>query len=156
MTAMTGASNYFAYRHTVAFAETDLCGTADYVTYMNWQGRCRRAFLRGALGHAEEGCDGTRLFTVQVDCELLEAVRALDQLSIRMRVADLGHTEFALAFEYVKEVPGAEVLVAHGRQRVAVMSGSPTAPVPALVPDPLARALAPYAAGSRPPTGRQI
>jgi enediyne core biosynthesis thioesterase len=156
MTETTEAGSHFAFRHTVAFAETDLSGTADYVTYMNWQGRCRREFLREALGHAEEGDDGTRLFTVQVDCELLEAVRALDQLSIRMRVADLGHTEFELAFEYVKETPEAEVLVAHGRQRVAVMSGPPTASVPALIPDPLARALAPYAAGRRPSAGRQI
>ncbi|MEE1794416.1 acyl-CoA thioesterase [Streptomyces sp. BE308] len=154
MTATTDPGDHFAYRHTVAFAETDLCGTADYVTYMNWQGRCRREFLREAFGLAEEGADGTRLFTLQVDCELLEVVKALDQLSIRMRVADIGHTEFDLVFEYVKE--DGEVLVARGRQRVAVMSGPPTAPVPALIPDVLARALALYAAGSRPSAGRQI
>lgn len=156
MTAVTDAGSHFAYRHTVAFAETGLCGTADYVTYMNWQGRCRREFLREAFSHAEDGDDGTRLFTVQVDCELLEAVRARDRLSIRMRVTDIGHTEFGLVFEYVKETPDGEVAVARGRQRVAVMSGPPAAAVPALIPDVLARALAPYAAGSRPSAGRQI
>ncbi|MCX4970606.1 MULTISPECIES: acyl-CoA thioesterase [unclassified Streptomyces] len=156
MTATTGTDSHSVYRHTVAFAETDLCGTADYVTYMIWQGRCRREFFREALGHAEDRADGTRLFTLQADCELLEAVQARDRLSVRVRVADIGHTEFGLVFEYVKETPQGEVLVAHGRQRVAVMSGPPTAPVPAMIPDVLARVLALYAAGSRPSAGRQI
>ncbi|MFI1868616.1 acyl-CoA thioesterase [Streptomyces jumonjinensis] len=153
---MTGRADHFAYRHTVAFAETGLCGTADYVNYLHWQSSCRQRFLSEAIPFAEETPDGTRLFTLQVDCELLEAVRALDQLSIRMRVARLGHTEFDLDFEYVRETRDGDTPVARGRQRVAVMSGPADAPVPALIPDALAQALAPYAAGPRPTAGRQI
>ncbi|MCX5199549.1 acyl-CoA thioesterase [Streptomyces sp. NBC_00249] len=154
---MTGPADRFEHRHTVAFAETGLCGTADYVNYLHWQGRCREMFLRGARleAAADGGPSEVRLFTLQVECELLEAVVALDRLTVRMGVAELGHTQFDLTFDYVKETAEGDVPVARGRQRVACLTGPDTAPVPALIPEALAHALAPYAAATRPRAGRQ-
>jgi enediyne biosynthesis thioesterase len=165
---VTGRANHFEYRHAVAFAETDVSGCADYVHYLQWQGRCWQLFLRKAALDELDGVNGPvgpdvtggspadlRLFTLQVDCELFEAVCAQDRLSVRMRVADLGHTQFDLTFEYVKETGDGEVPVARGSQRVLCLRGPESAPVPALIPDALAQALAPYAAGIRPPAGRQ-
>jgi enediyne biosynthesis thioesterase len=162
MSSSTDSLGYFEYRHTVAFAETDLGGNADYVNYLQWQARCRQLFLRQTAfgtvvdddldaGHAD-----LRLFTLQVECELFEAVSALDRLAIRMRVAEIGHTQFDLTFDYVKGPGEGGVPVARGRQRVVCLRGPVGAPVPALIPDALAQALAPYAAGPRSLAGRQI
>ncbi|MER7760777.1 acyl-CoA thioesterase [Streptomyces sp. NPDC097619] len=165
---MTGRADHFAYRHTVAFVETGPGGAADYVHYLHWQGRCWQLFLRQAALDELDGINGPvgpdgiggspadlRLFTLQVDCELFEAVSAQDRLSVRMRVAELGHTQVDLTFDYVRETGDGEVPVARGSQRVVCLRGPDDAPVPALIPEALAQALAPYAAGIRPPAGRQ-
>ncbi|MCB5165625.1 acyl-CoA thioesterase [Streptomyces bambusae] len=162
MTGHADGPGYFEYRHTVAFAETDLGGTADFVQHLRWQARCRQLFLRGtefgtAVGDdLDTGRSGLRLFTQHVECELFEAVAALDRLSVRMRVADIGHTQFDLTFDYVKGAGQGGVTVARGRQRIVCLRGPAGAPVPALIPDALAQALAPYAAGPRSLAGRQI
>ncbi|MHC0431259.1 acyl-CoA thioesterase [Streptomyces sp. O3] len=153
----TGHADYFEYRHQVSFAETDLTGAADYVDCLSWQERCQELFLSrlepGALD-APQG--GLNLLTLQVECELFAEVTALDELSVRMRVDHLGHTELSLTFDYVKVTDGEETLVARGGQRLACMRGPESSAVPALIPDALARALAPYtAAGPRPLAGRQ-
>ncbi|PNG23516.1 acyl-CoA thioesterase [Streptomyces cahuitamycinicus] len=145
---------YFEYRHTVAFAETDLSGVADYVNYLVWQGQCREQFLRQRMREALTGeADRPSLFTLKVDCDLLADVTALDRLSIRMRVLEVRATQIDLAFDYVKVTDLGEMLVAHGSQRIACISGPRHAPAP--VPDALADALAPYADSVRPLAGRQ-
>ncbi|MFM9372873.1 acyl-CoA thioesterase [Streptomyces sp. Da 82-17] len=157
---MAGHCEYrhFEYRHRVTAAETDLCGLADPVNFLSWQGRCRELFL----GHLEpdalvDAQGELSLLTLQVECEMFAEVMALDELSVRMRVAGTGHTELSLTFDYVKvAADGEETLVARGGQRIACMRGPESSAVPALIPDALARALAPYsAAGVRPLAGRQ-
>jgi len=151
-------ADHFEYRHQVAFAETDFCGTADYVNFLGWQGRCRELFLGHLEPDALADAQGElNLFTLQVECELFAEVIALDELSIRMRVAERGHTELSLTFDYVKvAADGEETLVARGGQRIACMRGPESSAVPALIPDALARALAPYSAAvDRPLAGRQ-
>jgi enediyne biosynthesis thioesterase len=89
--------------------------------------------------------DDLKLFTLKVDCEFFAEITAFDELSIRMRLADLGQTQLEFVFDYVKlDAEGAETLIARGRQRVACMRGPNTRTVPTPVPDALTRALAPY------------
>ena len=139
---------YYEYLHTVGFEETNLVGNVYYVNYLRWQGRCREMFLkeRAADVLADLQSD-LKLFTLKVDCEFFAEITAFDELSIRMRLIELAQTQLEFGFDYVRVTPGApEVLVARGRQRVACMRGPNTRTAPARVPEPLVRALEPYAA----------
>ncbi|MFI8326313.1 acyl-CoA thioesterase [Streptomyces sp. NPDC085529] len=140
------ADDYFEYRHTVGFEETNLVGNVYYVNYLRWQGRCRELFLQQkAPDVLAEVQDDLKLFTLKVDCEFFAEITAFDELSIRMRLSELGQTQLEFTFDYVKVTGGAEVLIARGRQRIACMRGPNTNTVPSRIPDGLARALEPYA-----------
>ncbi|MFE7132613.1 acyl-CoA thioesterase [Streptomyces sp. NPDC057638] len=146
---------YYEYRHTVGFEETNLVGNVYYVNYLRWQGRCREMFLqRHAPDVLAEVYDDLKLFTLKVDCEFFAEITAFDELSIRMRLSDLGQTQLEFTFDYVKITDGAEDLVARGRQRIACMRGPNTHTVPSRVPEALARALEPYTPRGRALTGR--
>ncbi|MEU4065128.1 acyl-CoA thioesterase [Streptomyces wedmorensis] len=140
------ADDYFEYRHTVGFEETNLVGNVYYVNYLRWQGRCRELFLQQKAPDvlAEVQAD-LKLFTLKVDCEFFSEITAFDELSIRMRLSELGQTQLEFTFDYVKVTGGAEVLIARGRQRIACMRGPNTNTVPSRIPEGLARALEPYA-----------
>ncbi|MEV5017663.1 acyl-CoA thioesterase [Streptomyces sp. NPDC053780] len=149
-------TDYFEYRHTVGFEETNLVGNVYYVNYLRWQGRCRELFLKEqAPAVLAEVQDDLKLFTLKVDCEFFAEITAFDELSVRMRLAELGQTQLEFTFDYVKvSADGAETLVARGRQRVACMRGPNTATVPSAIPDSLVQALAPYSAQVRSLAGR--
>ncbi|WP_433155472.1 acyl-CoA thioesterase [Actinomadura nitritigenes] len=139
---------YYEYRHTVGFEETNLVGNVYYVNHLRWQGRCRELFLKE---HAPEVLADLRadlkLFTLKVDCEFFAEITAFDELSVRMRLVELARTQLDMGFDYVRTGPGGpEALVARGRQRVACMRGPNTRTVPTPVPEPLVRALLPYGA----------
>lgn len=140
-------ADYFEYRHTVGFEETNLVGNVYYVNYLSWQGRCREMFLKlQAPDVLAEVQDDLKLFTLKVDCEFYAEITAFDELSIRMRLADLARTQLEFTFDYVRLSPdGGESLVARGRQRVACMRGPNNATAPAPVPGSLVSALQPYA-----------
>jgi enediyne biosynthesis thioesterase len=137
-------NRYYEYRHVVEFEETDLSGNVYDINFVRWQGRCNEMFL---LEYAPSVLDELRedleLVTIAVGCECLAEIRAFDELSIRMRAADLTQSRVALAFDYVR-VPGGgqgrERRVATGRQLIACMRGGQET----VVPDQLRRALAGY------------
>lgn len=118
---MTATTDYFEYTHTVGFEETNLVGNVYYVNYLRWQGRCRELFLKQkAPSVLAEVQDDLKLFTLKVDCEFFAEITAFDELSIRMRLAELGQTQLEFTFDYVKVTEdGGETLVA------AASSGSP-------------------------------
>ncbi|MCB5165632.1 acyl-CoA thioesterase [Streptomyces bambusae] len=155
MTA-TATTDYFEYRHTVGFEETNLVGNVYYVNYLRWQGRCRELFLKQkAPAVLADVQDDLKLFTLKVDCEFFAEITAFDELSIRMRLTEQAQTQLEFTFDYVKlSEDGTETLVARGRQRIACMRGPNTATVPSLIPDALAQALAPYASNVRSLIGR--
>jgi enediyne biosynthesis thioesterase len=138
--------NYYEYRHTVGFEETNLVGNVYYVNYLRWQGRARELFLKErAVEVLADLRDDLKLFTLKVDCEFYVELTAFDELSIRMRLVELGQTQLQFGFDYVRLNPeGGETLVARGMQRVACMRGPNTRTVPARVPEALVRALEPY------------
>ncbi|MFD0900358.1 acyl-CoA thioesterase [Actinomadura sediminis] len=139
-------SDYFEYRHTVGFEETNLVGNVYYVNYLRWQGRCREMFLkRLAPDVLAELYDDLKLFTLKVDCEFFAEITAFDELSIRMRLVELAQTQLEFSFDYVRLDPAGETLVARGRQRVACMRGPNGRTAPAHVPEALTRALRPFA-----------
>ncbi|MEV5573144.1 acyl-CoA thioesterase [Spirillospora sp. NPDC052269] len=139
-------SDYFEYRHTVGFEETNLVGNVYYVNYLRWQGRCREMFLKDLAPEvlAELYAD-LKLFTLKVDCEFFAEITAFDELSVRMRLVELAQTQLEFGFDYVRLDPGGgETLIARGRQRVACMRGPNTRTVPSRVPEALVRALRPF------------
>lgn len=150
------ARDYYEYRHTVGFEETNLVGNVYYVNYLRWQGRCRELFLKEKAPEVlADVQDDLKLFTLKVDCEFFAEITAFDELSIRMQLSELGQTQLEFTFDYVKVTEdGVETLVARGRQRIACMRGPNTATVPSLIPDALTRALEPYAARARAMAGR--
>jgi len=143
--------DYFEYPHTVGFEETNIVGNVYYVNYLRWQGRCREMFLKDrAPGVLAELQADLKLFTLKVDCEFFAEITAFDELSIRMRLVELGQTQLEFSFDYVRLDPGGgETLIARGRQRVACMRGPNTDTRPARVPEQLRKALSQYAV-SRP------
>lgn len=136
---------YFEYRHTVGFEETNLVGNVYYVNYLRWQGRCREMFLKQ---HCPEVLAdiraGLKMFTLKVDCEFFAEITAFDELSIRMRLAELTQTQIEFTFDYLKLGTDRELMVACGRQRVACMGTDNGQTSPMRVPEPLARALQAY------------
>jgi enediyne biosynthesis thioesterase len=138
--------DYFEYLHTVGFEETNLVGNVYYTNYLRWQGRCREMFLQERAPEVLSDLqDDLKLFTLKVDCEFFSEITAFDRLSIRMRLVEFAQTQLEFSFDYVRlDAEEGERLVARGRQRVACMRGPNTRTVPARVPEPLARALAPY------------
>lgn len=140
--------NYFEYKHTVGFEETNLVGNVYYVNYVRWQGRCREMFLKSKAPEVLDDLrDDLKLFTLKVDCEFYAEITAFDELSIRLRLQDLAQTQIEFSFDYVKLEPeGGELLIARGRQRIACMRGPNTRTVPSMVPPALLRALQPYKA----------
>jgi enediyne biosynthesis thioesterase len=137
---------YYEYPHTVGFEETNIVGNVYYVNYLRWQGRCREMFLKT---HAPEIVadlqNDLKLFTLKVDCEFYAEITAFSELSIRMRLVELGQTQIEFGFDYVRLDPGGgETLIARGSQRIACMRGPNTRTVPTRVPDALAAALEPY------------
>ncbi|WP_091091521.1 acyl-CoA thioesterase [Micromonospora nigra] len=141
--------NYFEYRHTVGFEETNIVGNVYYVNYLRWQGRCREMFLKDRAPEVLADLQADlKLFTLRVDCEFFAEITAFDELAIRMRLLELAQTQVEFGFDYVRLAPdGGELLVARGMQRVACMRGPNTRTVPTRVPEALTRALAPYAVG---------
>ncbi len=139
---------YFEYVHIVGFEETNLVGNVYYVNYLRWQGRCREMFLKERAPEVLADLrNDLKLFTLRVDCEFFAEITAFDELSIRMRLAQLAQTQVEFSFDYVRLEPnGGEAMVARGSQRVACMRGPNTKTVPARVPETLIRALEPYAA----------
>jgi enediyne core biosynthesis thioesterase len=142
---------YFEYRHTVGFEETNLVGNVYYVNYLRWQGRCREMFLKErAPDVLIDLRKDLKLFTLRVNCEFYAEITAFDELSIRMRLAELTQTQLEFSFDYVRLDAGSgETLVARGSQRVACMRGPNTRTVPARVPEALEAALEPYVPAHR-------
>jgi enediyne core biosynthesis thioesterase len=142
--------DYYEYRHTVGFEETNLTGTVAYVNYLRWQGRCREMFLQEhAPGVLAEIREDLKLFTLRVSCEFFADTEAFDEVSVRMRLEELTQTQIGFAFDYVR-LRGGEQLVARGRQRVACMRGPNRGTQPATVPAPLRAALEKYAIAAPP------
>lgn len=139
-------NDYYEYRHVVGFEETNLVGNVYYVNYLRWQGRARELFLKERAPEVlAELRDDLKLFTLKVDCEFYAEITAFDEVSIRMRLLELGQTQLQFGFDYLRlDAEGGETLVARGGQRVACMRGPNARTEPARVPDALLRALEPY------------
>ena len=129
-------NGYYEYRHTVESEETDLAGHAFDVSYVRWQGRCLEMFLlEYAPGTLDELREDLRLVTIAADSEVCAPVRAADELSVRMRLADMTRTQITVAFDYVRLAAGGGrtpvgTVVATGRQLLACTRAGGGIPVP--------------------------
>lgn len=139
---MQPAMRYYEYRHIVSFQETNLVGNVYFTNHLGWQGRCRELFLRE---HAPDVMDelgrGLSLATISCACEYFAELAAFDEVSVRMRLAELVQNRMRLAFEYWR----GEELVARGEQQIACMKRDGEKLSPAPVPQTLREALAAYA-----------
>lgn len=137
-------TDYYEYRHSVGFEETDLTGTVYYVNYLRWQGRCREMFLaeRAPDVLAEISRD-LKLFTIMVSCEFFGETQAFDEVSVQMRLEELTRTQIEFAFDYVRLRDGKQI-VAKGRQRIVCMRGPNRDTHPSEVPASLRAALREY------------
>jgi enediyne core biosynthesis thioesterase len=137
---------FYEYRHVVSFEETSLVGNVYYTNYLSWQGRCRELFLRE---HAPDIIDelsrGLSLATVSCSCEYFSELTTFDEVTVRMRLAELVQNRMRLAFEYWRRKDGIEKLVARGEQQIACMRREGETLVPEPVPQTLREALAAYA-----------
>jgi enediyne core biosynthesis thioesterase len=135
----------FEYRHIVGFEETNLVGNVYYVNHLRWQGRCREMFLyEHAPEILEDLAHGLALATVRCSCDYLAELEAFDRVVLRMRLGEVVQNRLTLLFEYWRETPGGEELVARGEQQVACMRREAAATVPTPIPAALREALRPY------------
>jgi enediyne core biosynthesis thioesterase len=136
---------FYEYRHVVSFEETNLVGNVYYTNHLSWQGRCRELFLRE---HAPDVIDelsrGLSLATISCSCEYFAELTAFDEVSVRMRLAELVQNRMRLVFEYWRRKKGAEELVARGEQQIACMRRDGGRLLTAPVPQTLREALAAY------------
>ncbi|WP_326821780.1 acyl-CoA thioesterase [Streptosporangium sp. NBC_01639] len=139
-------SNYYEFRHSVGFEETNFVGNVYYVNYLRWQGHCREKFLKEKVPSvlAEIMHSDLKLFTLKAECDFFAEITAFDELSVRMRLEELTQTQIEFSFDYVWLKDGLENLVARGKQRIACMRGPNNETVPERVPAELREALAPY------------
>lgn len=140
-------NDYYAINHTIGFEETNLVGNVYYVNYLRWQGRCREMFLHEkAPAVLDDLRNDLKLFTLNVSCEFYSELTAFDEVSIRMRLAELTRSQVQFDFEYVSLRSEGELSVGRGSQRVVCMRGPNTRTHPTPVPDALVAALKPYSA----------
>lgn len=112
----------FEYRHIVAFEETNLVGNVYYANHIRWQGRCREMFLfEHAPAVVAQFQEGLALVTTRCSCEYFSELYAFDRLVLRMSLGELTQSRISLLFEYWREAPGGETLIARGEQQVACM-----------------------------------
>jgi len=136
---------HYEYRHIVSFQETNLVGNVYYTNHLSWQGRCRELFVREhAPDVIEELSRGLSLATVSCACEYLAELTAFDEVIVRMRLVDLVQNRISLAFEYWRQRPEGEELVARGGQVIACMRREGGQLVSAAVPASLREALGAY------------
>ena len=138
---MKNPSRFFEYRHVVGFQETNLVGNVYFTNHLAWQGRCREMFLRAhAPDVLAELNQGLSLATVNCSCEYFAELTAFDEVTVRMRLAELVQNRMRLVFEYWR---GAE-LVARGEQTIACMKRDGKQLAPTAVPPTLRAALEVY------------
>jgi|SRR2546425_11927572 len=136
---------FYEYRHIVSFEETNLVGNVYYVNHIRWQGLCREMFIRDhAPGVLSELSDGLSLVTVRCSCNYLAEIFAFEEIVIRMRLADISQNRMTMAFEYIRQGPSGEEVVARGEQQIASMRRERNGSVPAPIPPELRAALRQY------------
>lgn len=137
----------YEYRHIVGFEETNLVGNVYFVNPVRWQGRVRELFLRE---HAPEILDelsrDLALITLRVSCDYHAELVALDEVAVRMRLAELSPHRMTLHFEYWRLAEGGEELAARGEQTLACMRRRDGKLEPEAWPDSLREALRPFEA----------
>src|ERR1700678_1964606 len=93
--------DYYEYRHTVGFEETNLVGNVYFTNHLKWQGRCRELFLHDhAPGILHSLTSVLCLVTARCACDYLQELGPFDELSIRMRLGGQGQNRVVLLFEY--------------------------------------------------------
>jgi len=141
----------YEYRHIVGFAETNLVGNAYYVHYLHWQGRCREMFLREHCPELVEALSrDLALVTTRCTCDYLAELVAFDEVSVRMRLAEMSQNRITMLFEYYRVRDDGEQLVARGEQQVASMRREGSRMTPAPLPPALREALELYSDRSWP------
>jgi enediyne core biosynthesis thioesterase len=142
---MKTAQQTYEIRHVTTFADTNLLGNVYYANHIAWQGHCREMFLRehvpAVLRLIEEGLV---LATLSCSCDYFADVGPFEEITIRLRVADLVPTRLTLAFDYVRSTaPGGDI-VARGEQQIACMQRSGSAVERCPFPSAFLEALAPF------------
>ncbi|MFI0452851.1 acyl-CoA thioesterase [Actinomadura sp. 6N118] len=141
----------YEYRHIVTIEDTDLLGNVNYVNYISWQGRARELCMREFSPDVVAGFgDGVRLLTVSCQCEYLRELTVFDEVIVRMFLGEVGQTQMTMTFEYWRQRPDGEELVATGEQRVACVQPDERGHMkPARIPESMRRLMDAVSAGRR-------
>jgi enediyne core biosynthesis thioesterase len=135
----------YCYRHTVSFEETNVVGNVYFTRHLSWQGRCRELFLREYAPEIINDLQrDLRLVTLNVSCEYFAELHALDDVEIRMWLAQLRQHRIKLGFDYLLQRDGSGLLIARGFQEIGCMRQTADGLVPWAVPHSLAAALAEF------------
>ena len=135
----------YELRHVVGFAETNLVGNVYYTHHLAWQGRCRELFLRDrAPSVLADLRQDLRLVTTRCACDYFTELFALDEIVIRMRLAEQVQNRIRLVFDYHRVTVSHEELVARGEQEIACLRRSGDAWVAAPFPEAMQTALRPF------------
>ena len=135
----------YEYRRVVTFEDTNAVGNVYWVNHLRWQGRCRELFLRD---HAPEVLaqmgKAFVLVTTKCFCEYFAELAPMDEVVVRMSLAEIVQNRITMGFDYYRDRDGEEELVARGEQQVAVMARDGDTAVPVPIPPPFRAALEPF------------
>ncbi|MDD4915298.1 MAG: acyl-CoA thioesterase [Methylococcales bacterium] len=132
----------YQYRHIVSFEETNLLGNVYYASHIIWQGRVRELFLREYLPEIlQEFERGLRIVTTRVSCDYYLELFAFDEIIIRMYASAITRSRITMLFQYYRDTPQGEELIAQGEQQIAFMRHIANHAQPIPVPEKLGAAL---------------
>jgi len=140
----------FEIHHVVGLEETSVVGNVYFTNYLLWQGHCRERFLKDHCPEVLTQLERREIafFTKSCACEWRGewGFSGLDDVVIRMRLARFRGGRMWLEFGYVHAGRPTEV-VATGTQEVHCKARRGELWMPACFPEPLVRALIPFADG---------
>lgn len=127
----------FEYLHIVGFEDTNLAGNVYFSNFIKWQGRCREFFLKlkcpGILHDIE--VNNLTLITLNCSCEFIGELKAFDEVSVEMMLAEVAKNRIKMEFEYYKLSGKQKTIVATGIHEIGCfkrnMSGLEVTPIPA-------------------------
>jgi len=115
-------SKRYELEKVITLRDTNAVGNVYFAAYLLWQGECReRCLSQYAPQLQEEMRNGLVLVTASCSCEYLDDLRFMDRVLIRLTFGPVRFNTVEMVFEYHRQTPDGEKLVARGRQMVALM-----------------------------------
>lgn len=94
----------FSHRLEVRFRDCDAMGHVNHAVYFTYLEQCRLALWRHLSGSA--GLPGAGMIIARAECDYRAPAFVNDDLEVRVRVDEVGHSSFTLGYTIVNAATG--------------------------------------------------